>query len=226
MYKSCYLDTKNDAIVTGKAVKREHDKVPSCTSLGYFKSEIEALICLTLVKLQRQLISSKHEYQMVIKKRVSFEYLPSVFDYPVQAYRFAFAVSFYSLFDVWEEMKRTILGADTELCNANAWTNKVQKAVIHTLNDIASHPSDDNLDRITIYIDYMKGTPDERLEQQMCFHNVLLADVLDNQLSRHCLIVAGDGLAWYKVPFPITDLSGLSQLVTKTHADLVGSQMF
>jgi hypothetical protein len=212
MYRPCYLNTENNLIAKLRDVKNGRIHLDSFDGLVYFKTEIEALICCELLKIQRSLWEQHSDCQMVIKKRAIFEYLEAHSVYSGQGYRFAFTLEFYHIADIWKRITRN--NPEFNPADDSPWDERCKKIFFETLNDIAAKKLFERNVVSKIYIDYMKDTPNDRIEQSLCFHVSLLNAELSKKLTKNCLVVIDKQLHWYDVPFRTTDLLGLRNQVT------------
>lgn len=211
MYRPCYYDIKHGLVIKQKRLNQERYNIKSFNNLVYFRTEIEAVICQKLVTVQRQLMNQQYDYQFAIKKRASFKYLPDCGDYSAQIYRFAFALDFYHIADIWKRVEQNTWGIKRELGDS-PWEPRFKKLILETLNDMAVDSGSKHLINQTFYVDYMKDA-DNRPEQSLCFHVATLNEDLNHKLKNKCFVVIDKKLSWYKVPFPTTDLLGLGKTI-------------
>lgn len=224
MYRPCYYDVKHGLVISQKQLNQECYSLNCFNSLTYFRTEIEALICRELLKLQKQLMNQQCDYQIAVKKRASFEYLPGYNNYSPQIYRFAFSLDFYHIADIWKQVEQNTWGIKRELGDS-PWEPKFKKLILETLNDMAVDSGSKKIVANTIYIDYMKNS-DNRPEQSLCFHVAMLNENLRHELKNKCFVVIDKQLSWYDVPFPTTDLSGLGKAVIDAFMVSINSDGF
>jgi hypothetical protein len=167
MYRPCYLDKAANTVISARSIKKQRIRVDSFNDLVYFPTEIEALVCLELLKLQRGLWVQQSDYQVAIKKRAIFDYLQSCSVYSTQGYRFAFTLEFYHVADIWKRTTRN--NPEFSPADYSPWDECCKKIFFETLNDIAANKQFERNVVSTIYIDYMKDTPNDRIEQALCF---------------------------------------------------------